>query len=136
MIGGFRSVWCVSVLQGLLLVIAIMIDGSEKRNCEGEPQKMNVKFHRNTSYTWNFQNFTCVITILVIFEIHFLGLPCEFFFGVTTDDLLHLELLKNVKKKYAIFFKLFWYRVFVYWKLKLLNFLVDSVLILQLLDWR
>ena len=94
-----QSVWYVSVLQGSLLVIVIMIDGSEKRNCEGEPQKMNVKFHRNTSYTWNFQNFTCVITILVKFEIHFLGLPWEFFFGVTTDALLHLKLLKNVKKK-------------------------------------
>ena len=33
-------------------------------------------------------------------------------------------------KKNAIFFKLFWYKVFVHWKLKLLNFLVDSVLIL------
>ena len=35
MIGGFRSVLCVSVFQGSLLVIVIMIDGSEKRNCEG-----------------------------------------------------------------------------------------------------
>ena len=35
MIGGFRSVLCVSVFQGLLLVCVIMIDGSEKRNCEG-----------------------------------------------------------------------------------------------------
>ena len=35
--------------------------------------------------------------------------------------------MKNVKKN-AIFFKLFWYKVFVHWKLKLLNFLVDSVL--------
>ena len=35
--------------------------------------------------------------------------------------------LKNVKKN-AIFFKLFWYKVFVAWKLKLLNFLVDSFL--------
>ena len=33
-IGGFRSVLCVSVFQGSLLVIVIMIDGSEKRNCE------------------------------------------------------------------------------------------------------
>ena len=32
MIGGFRSVLCVSVFQGSLLVIVIMIDGSEKRN--------------------------------------------------------------------------------------------------------
>ena len=30
MIGGFRSVLCVSVFQGSLLVIVIMIDGSEK----------------------------------------------------------------------------------------------------------
>ena len=34
-IGGFRSVLCVSVFQGSLLVIIIMIDGSKKRNCEG-----------------------------------------------------------------------------------------------------
>ena len=34
-IGGFRSILCVTVFQGLLLVIVIMIDGSEKRNCEG-----------------------------------------------------------------------------------------------------
>ena len=32
MIGGFRSVLCVSVFQGSLLVILIVIDGSEKRN--------------------------------------------------------------------------------------------------------
>ena len=32
-IGEFRSVLCVSVFQGSLLVIVIMIDGSEKRNC-------------------------------------------------------------------------------------------------------
>ena len=37
MIGGFRSVLRVSVhvFQGSLLVIVFMIDGSEKRNCEG-----------------------------------------------------------------------------------------------------
>ena len=34
-IGGFRSVLCVSVFQGSLLVIVIMIDGSDKHNCEG-----------------------------------------------------------------------------------------------------
>ena len=58
----------------------------------------------------------------------FLGLPGEIFFGVITDDWLHLYALKNVKKN-AIFFKLFWYKVFVHWELKLLNFLVDCVLI-------
>ena len=35
MIGGFRSVLCVSMFPGSLLVILIMTDGSEKRNCEG-----------------------------------------------------------------------------------------------------
>ena len=35
---------------------------------------MDVKFHKVTSYTRNFQNFTCVITIVVKFDIHFLGL--------------------------------------------------------------
>ena len=35
MIGGFRSLLCVSLFQGSLLVIVIMIDGSEKRNFEG-----------------------------------------------------------------------------------------------------
>ena len=34
-IGGFRSVLCVSVFQGSLLVIVIMIDGRGKRNGEG-----------------------------------------------------------------------------------------------------
>ena len=35
--------------------------------------------------------------------------------------------MKNLKKN-AIFFKLFWYSGFVHWKLKLLNFLVDSII--------
>jgi len=47
---------------------------------------MNVKFHRITSYTLNFQNFSCVITILVKFDIDFLGLPWEIFLGVIADD--------------------------------------------------
>ena len=35
MIGRFRSVLCVSVFQGSTFRIVIIIDGSEKRNCEG-----------------------------------------------------------------------------------------------------
>ena len=35
MIGGCRSVLCVSVFQGSLLVIVIKIYGSDKHNCEG-----------------------------------------------------------------------------------------------------
>ena len=34
MIGGFRSVLCVSVFRGSSLVIVIMIDSTEKHNCE------------------------------------------------------------------------------------------------------
>ena len=37
-----------------------------------ELKKMNVKFHKAISYTLNFQNFPCVITLLVKFDIHFL----------------------------------------------------------------
>ena len=39
----------------------------------------------------NFWNFTFIITILVKFNISFLGLPGKIIFGVTTDDLLHLS---------------------------------------------
>ena len=35
--------------------------------------------------------------------------------------------MKNVTKN-AMFFKLFWNKVFVHWKLKLLSFLVDPIL--------
>ena len=34
MIGEYRSELCVSVFYGSLLVIVIMIDSSEKRNCD------------------------------------------------------------------------------------------------------
>ena len=51
---------------------------------------MNVKFHKITSYTWNFQNFTCIFTILVKFDIPFLGLWWEIFFGITTEFFLFL----------------------------------------------
>ena len=36
--------------------------------------------------------------------------------------------LENCKKKNAVFFKLFWYKVFLHWEIKLLIFLEDSVL--------
>ena len=75
----------------------------------------------------NFQNFTYVITILVKFDIDFLRRPWEILFGVTTHDLLHLQPLKNVEMN-AILFAVFWYKVFVHWKVKLLHSLMDSVL--------
>ena len=83
---------------------------------------MNVRFHEITSYTWNFQNFKCVITILMKCDIHFLGLPWEIFFAVTTDDLLHLQPLKNVKKRMQNSLNYSGFLVFVNWKLKLLSF--------------
>ena len=86
------------------------------------------------------------LVILVKFGIHFLGLPWEIAFDVITEDynivaslapkkckkgcnITTLAFEKCKKKKNAICFKLFWYKVFVHWKLKLLNFLVDSVLV-------
>ena len=65
-----------------------------------------------------FSEFYLCFDFFVKFDIHFLGLPQEIVFGV---------LQKNVQKN-AIFFKLFWYKVSVHWKLKLLSFVVDSVL--------
>ena len=57
---------------------------------------MNVKLHKITSYRRNFQKFYLagIMTILVKFDIQFLGLPQEIFFGVITDDLLHLWPMK------------------------------------------
>ena len=40
-------------------------------------KEMSLKFHKITSYTWDFQKFTCVFTILVKFDIHFLRLAWE-----------------------------------------------------------
>ena len=34
-----------------------------------------------------------------------------------------------MQKKIAILFKFFWYKVFVHWKLKLLNFLMDIIVL-------
>ena len=45
---------------------------------------MNVKFQKNYIFLMNFQKFTFVFTILVKFDIYFLGLPWEIFFGVIT----------------------------------------------------
>ena len=45
-----------------------------------------------------FRILTCVFSILVKFDIHFLGLPCGIFFGLITDDQLHLKPLKIVKR--------------------------------------
>ena len=57
----------------------LVICNNTKENFSWEPEKINIKFQKMTSYTWNFQNFTCVFTILVKFDNHFLGLPWKIF---------------------------------------------------------
>ena len=51
----------------------------------------------------------------------------DLFFGVISYNLLNLLSLKSVKKS-AIWLKIFWYKGFVHWELKLLNFLMNCVL--------
>ena len=53
MIDGFGSVLCVSVFQSLLLVIVIMIDGSEKRNCEVGFYTSEFAFLKSTVMLYN-----------------------------------------------------------------------------------
>ena len=49
----------------------------------------NITTNHAITYT-NFQNFVCVFTILVKFDIYFLGLPGELIvFGVITDNYLY-----------------------------------------------
>ena len=57
----------------------------------------------------------------------FSGSHKNLFVGVISNNLLHLRPLKSVKKN-AICLKICWYRVFVHWKWKLFNFLMDLVL--------
>ena len=53
-IGGFRSILCVSVFQGFMLVIVIMIDYSEKKTEAFEIQCSRVFEKRS-----RFQTFSC-----------------------------------------------------------------------------
>ena len=102
-----------------------------------EPKKINVKFHKMTSYTWNFQNFTCVFTVLVKFDIYFLRLPWEIVFGVITAN-TSLSPWKVWKRKpYSLNFSCTRFLTTDN-IIKLLNFLMDFVLIfcpLEQLQW-
>ena len=46
---------------------------------------MNVKFHENCENTGKILKISSVRCNFVKFDIHFLGLPSEIFFGVTID---------------------------------------------------
>ena len=47
---------------------------------------MNVKFHKNCENTGKILKIQCVRCDFVKFDIHFLGLPWEIFFGVISDE--------------------------------------------------
>ena len=47
---------------------------------------MNVKFHKDCENTGKILKISCVRCNFMKFDIHFLGLPWEIFFGVITDD--------------------------------------------------
>ena len=66
-----------------------------------------------SNFTGKILKMSCARCNFVKFDIHFLRLPCEIFFGVTTDDLLHLKPLKNVRKN-TICLKVFWYKILVH----------------------
>ena len=68
-------------------MMQLVICNNTNKNFLWELEQMKVKFHKITSFTWNFQKFTGVVTTIIVkFGIHFLGLPWEIFFGVNTDD--------------------------------------------------
>ena len=46
---------------------------------------MNVKFHKNCENTGKILKISPVRCNFVKFDVHFLGLPSEIFFGVTID---------------------------------------------------
>ena len=76
-----------------------------KENFSWKTEKMNVKFNKICDYTGKILKISCVRCYnSVKFDIYFLGLPWEIFFGVTTDDLLlHLKPLKNVRNNAICF---------------------------------
>ena len=108
-----------------------------------------------TCYKWNFQNITCFSQFLWNLKYIFSGSRKKLslrLLQVTNRAhapwashntsksnkfnmaavsvkraILNVQPLKSVKKN-AIWLKIFLYKVFVYWKLKSLNFLMDSVL--------
>ena len=108
----------------------LVICNNAKDSFSWESEKMNVKFHKNCENTGKIRKIPCVRCNFVKFDINSRApirnfLCCYYRWRIATLA------RKNVKKN-AIFFKLFWYKVFLYWKLKLLNFpMVDSVLMFQ-----
>ena len=64
----------------------LVICSNTKENFSWETEKMNVKFHKNRENTAKILNISCVRYHFVKFNIYFLGLSWEIFFGVITDN--------------------------------------------------
>ena len=108
----------------------LVICNNTKDSFSWESEKMNVKFHKNCENTGKIRKIPCVRCNFVKFDINSRA-PIRNFLCCYHRWLIASLARKNVKKN-AIFFKLFWYKVFLYWKLKLLHFpMVDSVLMFQ-----
>ena len=92
---------------------------------------MNVKFHRNCDNTDKILKISSVRCSSVKFEIDFLGLPWVFFFFFWCYYKLFITslVLKDERKNAISLNYSQWYKIFVHQKSKLLNVLVDSVLI-------
>ena len=109
-------------------VINHHICSDNQKNCHGSPRKWKSNFTQFPFYMWNveilpvYYHNSCEIWHLFSQTSMRNFLWCYYRWFITS---LALE---NVKKN-AIFFKTFWYKIFVHWKFKFLNFLMDSVLI-------
>ena len=57
-----------------------------KENFSWEPEKINIKFHKNYEKVGRVQKILSVRCHFVKFDIFSLGLPKEIFFGVITDN--------------------------------------------------
>ena len=70
--------------------------------------KKNSKASSFTKWNLTHDDFTCVFSIPVKFEIYFLGLPFNLFFGLISDPVTYynLWLLKSVQKN-VIWLKIF-----------------------------
>ena len=64
----------------------LVICNYTKENYPWNSEKMNVKFHKNCEIGGKLLKISCVRCNFVKFDIHFLRLPQEIFFGVITDD--------------------------------------------------
>ena len=107
----------------------LLICNNTTHNFLWEPEKIKFKFHRNSENTDKFVMPTISFCEIWSFWSLFSRAPTRSF----SLKLFHITYYiistrKNVKKN-EICLKLFWYKVFVsHWKLKWLNFLMESVL--------